>query len=44
LGNHWLYPEGDGLQLPLRFSFQPRLTPSVRLLKLHRMHGLKNVA
>ena len=23
-------PDGDGLQLPLRFSFQPRLTRGVR--------------
>jgi hypothetical protein len=28
-GNRCLYPEGDGLQLTLRFSFQPRLMPSV---------------
>ena len=28
-GNRCLYPEGDGLQLPLRFSFQPRLTRGV---------------
>jgi hypothetical protein len=32
-GNHWLYPEGDGVQRPLRFSFQPRLTPSVRVCR-----------
>ena len=31
-GNRCLYPEGDGLQLPLRFSFQPRLTLSVMLV------------
>jgi hypothetical protein len=30
-GNRCLYPEGDGLQPTLRFSFQPRLMPSVRL-------------
>jgi hypothetical protein len=29
-GNRCLYPEGDVLQLTLRFSFRARLTPSVR--------------
>jgi hypothetical protein len=29
LGNHWLYPEADGFQRPLRFRFQQRLTPGV---------------
>jgi hypothetical protein len=30
-GNRCLYPEGDGCQLTLRFSFQPRLTPGVAM-------------
>src|SRR6516165_5695310 len=30
-GNRCLYPEGDDLQLPLRFSFRARLRPSVGL-------------
>jgi hypothetical protein len=36
LGNHWLYPEGDGFQRSLvpRSRFQPLLTPSVR----HEFH------
>jgi hypothetical protein len=37
---------GDCLQptLILRFGFRQRLTPGVRLLKLHHMHCWKNVA
>src|SRR5207302_7854650 len=31
MGNHRLYPAGDGLQPTLRFGFQPRLKPGVRL-------------
>jgi len=34
----------DALQRPLRSRCQPRLMPGVRLLKLHCVHSLKNVA
>jgi RNA-directed DNA polymerase len=33
LGNHRLYPAGDGFQRPLRSRFQPRLTRGVRWLR-----------
>src|SRR5712691_7777502 len=42
-GNRCLYPEGDGLQLTLRFSFQPRLTPSVRRLAANSVRGVSGV-
>jgi len=31
-GNRCLYPEGDGVQRPLRCRFPPRLMPGVRLM------------
>ena len=34
----------DCLQPTLRCGFRQQLKPGVRLLKLHCMHGLKNVA
>jgi len=40
------WPAADAFQPPLvpRSGFQARLRPSVRLLKLHCMHSLKNMA
>ncbi len=44
--NHYQGHAGDGLQRPLvpRSRCPPHLKPGVRLLKLHCMHCLKNVA
>jgi hypothetical protein len=34
MGNHRLYPAGDGCQRPLRSRCQPRLTPSVDMIDI----------